>query len=72
MQRPDLAGAFGVNAQSSLLATALAALPRHEFVAVAEPLIAVSRRDGGMTDFPLLSLRLADLGAETYPLIATA
>ena len=67
LQRPDLAGAFGVRAQSSLLATALAALPAREFAAVAEPLIAVAHRNGAMTEYPALSLRLADLGEETYP-----
>ena len=68
LQRPGALESPGAREQAAIIEAGLVSLPKDAFVNVAEPLIAFARSDEIWSEFPGLTLRLADFGVPTFSL----
>jgi hypothetical protein len=66
LSQPDKTDAPGRREQAALLSTGLVALPKADFVAVADQLRVFMRRGGSAEEHPALYLRLADGGPNMF------
>jgi len=66
LNQPERTDAPGRREQAALLSTGLVALPKVDFVAVADELRVFMRRGGSAEDHPALYLRLADSGPNMF------